>query len=617
MHRFMKPKRFTIFGKLVLAFLVVMVPLLVLGVTISDRGAGIVEKEISSSLRQQVRFYLLSLETEIDRMTNLQREFMNDEDLDSLSIMAQRMSLYEELSAVKRLQARLRMIKESSVYISTAKAYLPSIHRVVSSEGEVGELNQSTLDELKESSLSSAQPIIYEGERLYIREFYPSPYNLNVRNPSFILELEIAVPELHRFLEKLPGYSKGGAALVGESSFIVSGHHADSFGRIREKLDQMRSVWLEESVDGTGSSDDGAAQTATVAYENGNLLIAHQYSAELNLHLIVYVPENEVMGPLQNYRTYLWAALAVAVMVLPLFAYWIYRIIHRPLRKLVGAFRKVEAGMMQVEIRHDSNDEFQYLYEKFNFMVAHLNKLIYEVYEQRIRLQQSELKQLQSQINPHFLYNSFYLIYRMTKACDIDNATRFTRFLGDYYQYITRNAKEEVLLKDEIRHVQSYIEIQSIRFGKRITVSFEDLPEAMAELRVPRLILQPIVENAYQHGFSGDTDDCLLRIGFRCERAQEGATAAVIRIEDNGIGLPPEELDNWLRKFARDYHDAEIIEVTGMLNVHRRLRLKYGDSAGIRLSSAGAGLSVEVVLPLSECDEGETGQTTNAGGDPL
>ncbi|MCR2804866.1 sensor histidine kinase [Paenibacillus soyae] len=611
MHRYMKRKRFTIFGKLVLAFLVVMAPLLVLGVAISDRGAGIVEKEISGSLRQQVQFYLLSLETEIDRMTNLQREFMNDEDLDSLSLMVQRMSLYEQLSAAKRLQARLRMIKESSVYISSAKAYLPSIHRVVSSEGDIGDLNQTTLDEVKESSLRSAEPIIYEGERLYIREFYPSPYNLNVRNPSFILELEIAVPELYRFLEQLPGYSNGGAALVGDSAVIVSGRHADSFGKIRDKLNQTKSAWLEAGVEGTGASDDGAAQTAAVAYEDGNFLIAHQYSAALNLRLIVYVPENEVMGPLENYRTYLWVALAVAVMVLPLFAYWIYRIIHRPLRKLVGAFRKVEAGMMQVEIRHDSNDEFQYLYEKFNDMVAHLNKLIYEVYEQKIRLQQSELKQLQSQINPHFLYNSFYLIYRMTKAYDIDNATRFTRFLGDYYQYLTRNAKEEVLLADEIRHVQSYIEIQSIRFGDRIMVSLEELPEAMAGLHVPRLILQPIVENAYQHGFGGDTDNCLLRIGFRCERTQEGVAAAVIRIEDNGIGLPPEEMEQWRRTFARDYQDAE---TTGMLNVHRRLRLKFGDSAGIRLHSAGAGLSVEVVLPLPESDAEDARQTTNTGG---
>lgn len=612
MHNFMTGKRFSIFGKLVLAFLAVMAPLFALGVAISDRGAGIVEKEISKSLQQQVGFYLLSLETEIDRMSNLQREFMNDEDLDSLSLMVERMSLYEQLSAVKRLQARLRMIQESSAYISAASAYIPSIHRVVTSNGDMRELDQATLDQVKESSLSSEHPFMIQDGRIFIREFFPSPYNLNVRNPNFILELEVSVPELYRFLEQLPGYNNGGAALVGDDVVIVSGKHAESFGLIEEKLDAEAGRWFAD--EGNGHPDGQGARTASLERRDGNYLITHQHSPALNLQLIVYVPENEVMGPLEKYRTYLWAALAVAVVVIPAFAYWIYRIIHRPLRRLVGAFRKVEAGMMQVEIRHESNDEFRYLYDKFNYMVAHLNKLIYEVYEQKIRLQQSELKQLQSQINPHFLYNSFYLIYRMTKAHDIDNATRFTRFLGDYYQYITRNGKEEVRLEEEIRHVRSYIEIQSIRFGDRISVTIEDLPEEMSRLQVPRLILQPIAENAYQHGFGGDSDDCLLRIGYRYERTPEGTPAAVILIEDNGIGMPAETLEEWRKKLARDYRDAE---VTGMLNVHRRLRLKYGEAAGLRLESAGEGLSVAVIIPLSESEGAEPERSKESGGEPL
>ncbi|MFD0961032.1 sensor histidine kinase [Paenibacillus chungangensis] len=611
MHRFMKGKRFTIFGKLVLAFLIVMAPLLVLGATISERGAGIVEKEISNSLRQQVQFYLLSLETEIDRMTDLQREFMNDEDLDSLSLMVQRMSLYEQLSAVKRLQARLRMIKESSAYISTATAYIPSINRIVSSDGDIQELDQAALDDVKESSLRSAHPFVHQNDRLFIREFYPSPYHLKVRNPNFILELEISISELYRFLEQLPGYNYGGAALINDDTVIVSGKHAKSFEGIKEKLDQEVFRWFDE--DGTGLAEFGAAQLDMIARESGDYLITHRYSPYLNLHLIVYVPENEVMGPLDSYRTSLWAVLIAAFIVIPVFAYWIYRIIHRPLRKLVGAFRKVEAGIMQVEIRHESNDEFQYLYEKFNFMVSHLNKLIYEVYEQKIRLQQSELKQLQSQINPHFLYNSFYLIYRMTKAYDIENATRFTRFLGDYYQYITRNAKEEVLLEDEIRHIKSYIEIQSIRFGDRIRVNIEEMPEAMSRLQVPRLILQPIVENAYQYGFSGDTDNNLLRIGYRYERGKETESVAVVLITDNGIGMAPETLEQWRKKFASECHESE---VTGMMNVHRRLRLKYGAVAGIRLENGDRGLSVAVMIPLPENSAEDIQHTMHTGGEP-
>lgn len=606
------PRKNSILGKLVLAFLAVMAPLIALGVIISERGADIVDKEISNSLQQQTRFYMLSLETEIERMSALQREFMNDEDLDALSMMAGRMSTYERLAAVKRLQARLRMIKESSVYIAASKAYIPAIERVVSSEGSVDELLQEDLNVVKSSSLSSSHPFIYENGDIYVREFFPSPYNLDVRNPNFILELKLSLPALYRFLEQLPGYASGGAVLISDNATVISGKHEASFEMIKQQLggDPFRRLSDGAADAGTGVSERPAA-TKVVDLAEGNYLATSMYSSLLNLHLLVYVPEEEVMGPLEKYRTYLWIVLAAGIIVIPVFAYWIYRVIHQPLRKLVGAFRKVEAGMMQVEIQHGSNDEFRYLYEKFNYMVSHLNKLIYEVYEQKIRLQHSELKQLQSQINPHFLYNSFYLIYRMTKAYDNENAARFTRYLGDYYQYITRNGKEEVRLEDEVRHVRSFIEIQSIRFGDRISVSMDDTPPALKGLLVPRLILQPIVENAYHHGFSGDIEQCLLRISFRTERTRDGALAAVIEVADNGTGMTPEEHEQWRRKLDMKSREPEI---TGMLNVHSRLRLKFGEEAGIRLSSKGEGLTISLIIPLTEEDEpGGPGDNTDTG----
>lgn len=152
------------------------------------------------------------------------------------------------------------------------------------------------------------------------------------------------------------------------------------------------------------------------------------------------------MGPLDHYQVYLYLISLCALIVIILFSIYVYRIIHRPLSRLVRAFRKVESGDLQVELTYKSSDEFHYLYAQFNNMVAHLKKLIFEIYEQKIRTQQSELKQLQSQINPHFLYNSFYLLYRMTKAQDFENSTRFTKYLGDYFQYMTRNGSEEVPL---------------------------------------------------------------------------------------------------------------------------------------------------------------------------
>lgn len=579
MLRKIHKKRFSIFNKLVLTFLVVVSPIYVLGSFINEKGAQTVRNEITGSLKQQAHFYLVSLENEFERMTILQREFMNDEDLEALSMLSERMSNYEKLTAMKKLNARLSLIQASSMYIEAARAYLPSVSRTVSSNRLVDPLDQTQIDRMREEAYKSAPPFIYAGDRMYIREYYPTPFNLDQHNPAFILELEISVPAVRRYLQQLPGHAGGGAVLIHEDVVISS-----------------EGDVLHENAIGQNAQTAGPnADTVTHLLRKKAYLTVTMTSDKLNSSMVVYVPEQEILGPIRKYQVYLLLISGISLVTLVVFAYWIYRIIHRPLRKLVGAFRKVETGILQVEIKHGSNDEFQYLYERFNNMAAHLNNLIYEVYEQQIRLQQSELKQLQSQINPHFLYNSFYLLYRMTKAQDLENATRFTKYLGDYFQYITRNGKEEVRLEEEFHHVRVYTEIQTIRFRGRIDAVVQDLPDRHRGLIVPRLILQPIVENAYQHGLTGETKN--RRIAIRTEDAQASSGKAMLHliVEDNGIGMTSEELEKWLRKRQREIPGEE---VTGMLNVHRRLRLKYGEYSGVFLEPLQpSGLKVSLVFP--------------------
>src|SRR5690606_13977204 len=100
-------------------------------------------------------------------------------------------------------------------------------------------------------------------------------------------------------------------------------------------------------------------------------------------------------------------------------------------------------------------------------------ELIHQVYEQQLRAQSSELKQLQSQINPHFLYNTYFILYRLAKLNDNESIARFSHYLGDYFQYITRNASEDIPLEMEFKHAMTYAEIENIRFNNRIQVHFE------------------------------------------------------------------------------------------------------------------------------------------------
>jgi two-component system sensor histidine kinase YesM len=217
---------------------------------------------------------------------------------------------------------------------------------------------------------------------------------------------------------------------------------------------------------------------------------------------------------------------------------------------------------------------------------------VHEVYEKNFRLQLSELRQLQSQINPHFLYNSFYIVYRMAKMGDHEQIMAFAKYLGDYFRFITRSDSDTVAFGQEVDHVRNYIEIQTVRFSKRISVRFDELPEPARQIPIPRLILQPIVENAYKYALEDKVMDGELRVSFKLT-----AGSVFLTVEDNGDSLDEESLNELRRQLNQGATPAE---TTGLVNISRRLELMYGDRSGIRVDrSELGGLLVRVEIPLS------------------
>ncbi|MCX7657034.1 MAG: histidine kinase, partial [Treponemataceae bacterium] len=160
----------------------------------------------------------------------------------------------------------------------------------------------------------------------------------------------------------------------------------------------------------------------------------------------------------------------------------------------------MEEGDLKTRIEYERKDEFGYLFHSFNRMVDKLDELVNQVYVAKILAQKAELKQLQAQINPHFLYNSFFTLQRTIIGEDIDKAALYAEKLGSYFKYITRNRQEEVALEKEVEHARIFTDIQSMRFSRRIKIEFGCLPEECRDWIVPRLILQPLLENAFEHG---------------------------------------------------------------------------------------------------------------------
>ncbi|MBB6730802.1 sensor histidine kinase [Cohnella zeiphila] len=557
-------------------FVLVMSPFYLIGISLNERGTASVRSEISQTMTSRLQYYANQMELEFEKIIRFQNEFVNDDDLIELSGKSEIMTDPEKTFAMLRLQKRLLQLKYSSSYIQDAVAYIPSLAYVISANKLYDRLPEEQFHALRQLKSKSTSPFVYWKGQLFIVLPNPGWSNLDRKPPVYLLAVELSVPLLEGSLSALSVNGTGGGILSQEESEW-------SFASDPDHAEQATSVMARKQLETLSGHP--------VYWQNESYRVYGEKLGRYDMNVFMYVREREITGKLERYHAWYWGLSALTVVAILIFAGWTNRMIRQPIRKLVRAFRKLETGDLSIVAVHGSRDEFHYLYHQFNRTVSRLNVLIEEVYEHKYRMQLSELRQLQSQINPHFLYNSFFNIQAMARIGDVDGIGQYTRFLGEYFQYVTRSGQTEVPLKDEVRHVSIYASIQKMRFRDRIECSIEEIPASFADAAVPRLILQPLVENAFKYGLEHKKQGGLLEIRFLPEGSD-----LTITVEDNGDRAADELLErlNMLMKAS-----AADTETTGLINVHRRLKIRYGGSAGLRFErGALGGLKIVMSLPL-------------------
>lgn len=262
---------------------------------------------------------------------------------------------------------------------------------------------------------------------------------------------------------------------------------------------------------------------------------------------------------------------------------------NKPYAKLLGAMNEVSRGNFDVRLDDKISSDFQYIYDGFNYMTSSVSGYIEENYRQKVMRTESEFKALQAQINPHFLYNCFANIRSFCKMGDIESVALMTENLSKLFLYITRNAAPIVPLCNEAENLQNYLQIQQMRFGDRVLVEVQELPEEFRDVPIPKLCLQPIAENAYKYAFADKDSGGIFRVGYAVSGNELSIT-----LEDNG-----DISDRQIAEIARSLTDAA--ETSGLVNVSRRLR-HYADGYGrveVTRSSLG-GLCVTLRLNIGK-----------------
>jgi len=328
-------------------------------------------------------------------------------------------------------------------------------------------------------------------------------------------------------------------------------------------------------------------------------LVSLTESAELGWVLVHSIPLKYLTEKADLVRNVTVLVFIGIVIVTSLISIVLSLSITRPLKKLSRLMKNAEMGNFQADLSLQTRDEVGSLARSFNSMITTTRELIQTNYRIEIRQKEAELYALQSQINPHFLYNTLEQISMAVEEGESDSVVDMVTLLGRMLRFSVGNKSKSVPLAEEIQHVRDYLTIQKFRFEERLTFDIAlNLESGGRELYCPKFILQPIVENSIKHGLES-RKALEIQIGIGRElSARSGKHDIVFRIRDNGPGITSErmaELDSALKSETQLDKDSSF----GLSNVNARIVLMHGPEYGIQLHSIyGIGTEVIIRIPL-------------------
>ena len=334
-----------------------------------------------------------------------------------------------------------------------------------------------------------------------------------------------------------------------------------------------------------------------VEAESNDELVVSSYFERAGIYLTVKLNSKEINGTILSIYLVMRKIAITALILLPFLYYLLYRLLLLPLWRIYQAHREIEAGNQDYRITHKATSiEYSAVYDSFNRMADNIKNLKIENYEQELKKQRVELKNLQLQIRPHFLMNAFNLIYTLAQERDVTHIQEIMLYLSDYFRYIFRNEKELELFGKEQKLIEGYINMAQIRYPESIVVTYDYDPE-VSFVRLPPLLLHNFVENIIKHVVKQGTVTHISLEG------RYGSGLVTFQVSDDGSGMDKEQLSQVDQRMRQGEITGSNI---GMANAYRRLKYFYGEDADIEIiSEEGHGTNVIIHFPYDLDEESE------------
>jgi len=380
------------------------------------------------------------------------------------------------------------------------------------------------------------------------------------------------------------------SALMG----VISDIYADKSGNIL-MLDRDKKLMLSTKLVDIRLSDDlfkninGEKGSYNLKIGGADNLITYLKNERTGWYIVSIVPVEFLIDKTDKIKKTLFNISLIIIPFCILLSLLITISITKEFKNLKSVMIKVHNGEFDIRVNSSRKDEIGQLCNTFDTMIGHINDLIQKNYEQRIREKNAQLKALQAQIAPHFLYNALDSINWMLIEKNQYEVSNIIVALGDLLRYSISNKKDMVPIKDEIKEVNNYLMIQKLRFENRFEYNI-NIESDLNDKFIPKLLIQPIVENAVTHGIEKRAREGKIEIiGYK------NPDNVIFEVKDNGAGMNKEKLASILDSSQERYQEKNHL---GLSNVNQRIKLIYGQEYGIEVYSVlREGTCVVIKLP--------------------
>lgn len=399
---------------------------------------------------------------------------------------------------------------------------------------------------------------------------------ISFNDKSCIGLLEIEISEKVLF-DNLVGSSNGEYFIVFDQEGKIVSHNTYNFLPQKYQTELIPTISKDE-IEGV------------YTLKNEKLLIYSIPLVNIGYRLVGIIPLESFIKSDGNYTLIVACVIIAALIIFGVIIYLVTKRLTRRLKLLVKGLKSVRDENINIKMPVDTHDEFGELAESFNHMTERIHSLIERVYKAQITEKESELKALEAQINPHFLYNTLSTISWMARKAKAGNIDHLSLQLSQFYRLVLSKGKSVITVEDEINLLKSYVEIEKIRFENMLDVKY-DLDEKALSYTMIKIILQPIAENTINHGIL--PKECRGTMIVKLRQDEENLYFTII---DDGIGMSRSTLESIKNgQIVKNRESGYAIH-----NIMERLKSVYGEKTDIIIASRpGIGCAVRIVIPKS------------------